>query len=260
MKLVSFNIWSATQGEPLFEYLKELKPETEIFCLQEIFNAESNAPELSSGARLHVLHELQAMMPEYNCYYAASSMGFEVDKPAPWPVSFGKAVFVKKSIPVQSYASYNLFDTREVPGTSPEEGYVVLQALGIEDKGKNLHVLNFHGMSRPGTKIDTPERIVQSQRLLDVLATLPPAPTVLCGDFNLYPDTQSIGMLDAKLRNLIKEYKITNTRNEVSWRKFNSKQYFADYTFVSPDVQVKNFEVPYNEVSDHLPMILDFSV
>ncbi len=260
MKLVSFNVWSATQGKVLFEYLKTLNPYTDIFCLQEIFNSGQGTPQVSEGAHLHLLEELQAHFPGYTSYYAASSMGFEIKKAASWPVSFGKAIFIKSTIPIVGYSSYNLFDTREVEGTSVEEGYVVLQVLSIKSEGKLMHILNIHGMSRPGSKIDTPARLVQSHRVLDVLAALPSAPIILCGDFNLNPDTESIGMLDKKLRNLIKEYKITNTRNEVSWRKFNTKQYFADYTFVSPDVKVKSFEVPYNEVSDHLPMILDFNI
>ena len=40
--------------------------------------------------------------------------------------------------------------------------------------------------------------------------------------------------------------------------KFFGKQHFADYVFVSKDVKVKKFEVPYLEISDHLPLILDF--
>ena len=83
---------------------------------------------------------------------------------------------------------------------------------------------------------------------------------ILCGDFNLMPETESIKMLGEAMRDLIKDYKITNTRNEISWKTYNNKQYFADFTFVSKDINVLNFEVPYNEVSDHLPMILEFEL
>jgi endonuclease/exonuclease/phosphatase family metal-dependent hydrolase len=34
---------------------------------------------------------------------------------------------------------------------------------------------------------------------------------------------------------------------------------FADYTLVSPEVEVKNFSVPYTEASDHLPMYVEFN-
>jgi endonuclease/exonuclease/phosphatase family metal-dependent hydrolase len=43
-------------------------------------------------------------------------------------------------------------------------------------------------------------------------------------------------------------------------KPFYGKQPFADYIFITPDIKVKNFEVPDLEISDHLPMILDFDI
>jgi len=34
----------------------------------------------------------------------------------------------------------------------------------------------------------------------------------------------------------------------------------SDYVFVSLEVKVKKFEVPNIEISDHLPLILDFEM
>ena len=63
-------------------------------------------------------------------------------------------------------------------------------------------------------------------------------------------------ILEQEFKNLIKEYKVPTTRSKFYDRP-NDK--YADYTFVSSDVEVKSFEVPDLEVSDHLPMILEFS-
>ena len=64
---------------------------------------------------------------------------------------------------------------------------------------------------------------------------------------------------DADYRNLIKDHRISSTRNELAWDRFpGNKQLFADYTFVSGDVEVRDFKVPNVPISDHLPMILDF--
>ena len=115
-------------------------------------------------------------------------------------------------------------------------------------------------MACPGRarKLDSPARLAQSKNLLASIETLPKAPTLLCGDFNLMPQTQSIGLLETNMKNLIKDFKIENTRNKISWDKYPDKQHFADFVFVTPEVKVKSFEVPYNEISDHLPMILEF--
>jgi hypothetical protein len=67
-------------------------------------------------------------------------------------------------------------------------------------------------------------------------------------------------MLGQNRRDLIRDYKIENTRNEISWKQYSNKQYYADFTFVTDDIKVLNFDVSYCLVSDHLPMILDFSL
>jgi hypothetical protein len=58
-------------------------------------------------------------------------------------------------------------------------------------------------------------------------------------------------------KNLIGDYQIITTRNNLAWSLYPDKQYFADYVFASPEIKVKSFEVPNNEVSDHLPLILE---
>ena len=89
---------------------------------------------------------------------------------------------------------------------------------------------------------------------------------IIGGDFNLNPDTKSVKIFEeVGYKNLIMDFGIKNTRNEISWKQFQNKpgfvkQYFADYVFVSKDVKVRKFEVPYNEISDHLPQILEFEV
>ncbi len=55
------------------------------------------------------------------------------------------------------------------------------------------------------------------------------------------------------------------TRNKIGWEFFKDqegfvKQYYADYCFATSEIDVKNFEVPYVEVSDHLPLILKFEI
>lgn len=66
--------------------------------------------------------------------------------------------------------------------------------------------------------------------------------------------------------NLIKDFKIERTRNDITW-KYHSKgkrsfvkQYYADYVFTSPDTQINSFEVPNVEISDHFPLILNIDI
>ena len=77
------------------------------------------------------------------------------------------------------------------------------------------------------------------------------------------PNTKSIKMIkEAGYKNLIKDFGIKTTRNKLAWDQFpdEEKQNFADYVFVSPEIKVRKFSVPNLEISDHLPLILDFEI
>ena len=78
---------------------------------------------------------------------------------------------------------------------------------------------------------------------------------MLCGDFNLLPDTESLRMLEsAGLRNLVVECGVTSTRTSLYARP----EPFADYVFVSDGIAVRDFHVLPDVVSDHTPLLLEF--
>lgn len=259
MKIVSLNTASGSQGQILLDYILSLAEQTEIFCLQEIFSAAPGTPEVDHGSRMHFLKELQEILPNYFCFYSEKSRGFGMQGPLAWPVTLGTALFIRNNVKVLDCNSYSFFNVTDVPETNPVEGSVILQVATVQGSAGPLRIMNFHGMSRPGSKVDSEKRIVQSKMIVEHIVS-ETTPVVVCGDFNLLPETQSVAMLEKHVKNLIKDFSITSTRNEVSWAKFSTKQYFADYVFVSPNISVKSFEVPYNEVSDHLPMLLDINL
>lgn len=260
MKIISLNTWGGTMGQPLFDFLSLHAKDTDVFCFQEVFNSEKSAPEISSNARMHFLEELSAALPDFEYYYDVKSSGYDFENQVPWKVDFGHALFVRRSYKVVAQGWEVYMDTKGYLNSTPQEGLGGVQSVSLEKEEKLLHIVHVHGVSKPGEKLDTPERVHQSKSILKHAASLPEGDVIICGDFNLMPDTESIHTIEkAGFRNLITDYNITNTRNEVSWAKFPGleQQHFADYTFVSPDVVVKSFEVPYNEISDHLPMILE---
>lgn len=74
-------------------------------------------------------------------------------------------------------------------------------------------------------------------------------------DFNLEPETRSIKMLENGMKNLIKEFGIKFTHNKELCPDDN----ISDYVIISEGIDVKKFKVPEVFVSDHLPLILEFS-
>lgn len=258
MRLVSLNVWGATQGQILLDYLQNLSKTTDIFCLQEVFSAQQPAPKISSGARMYLFEELSLMLPDFVGFFEPRSTGYDFFNKIDQPVSHGLAIFIKKNLPVVTYSSHIIDDNPSVD--DPVEGLTMAQVVRLKILKKSLSLINFHGVAQPGDKLDTPQRIRHTQKLKLIWDSLDSV-NILCGDFNLYPETETVKILEEAGRNLIKEFNIQNTRNELSWKKYpGSRQTFADFTFVSESLKVKNFEVPYNEVSDHLPMILEFDL
>ena len=139
------------------------------------------------------------------------------------------------------------------------EGVGLAFWASLDFKGRKILLVNVHGESRPGNKLDTEARIFQSQEIIDFLEEKEGL-KIVGGDFNLFPETQSVKLFAQNgYRNLINDFKIDTTRNELAWKLYPDKQLWADYTFVSAEVGVKSFTVPKNTVSDHLPMILEFA-
>jgi hypothetical protein len=220
-------------GKPFFDFIKNESSRTDIFCFMEFTpDLFIKVSEILTGHRGFIE---KGMILE--------SKG----------VVDCQVIFTRKNINVTASGKLNLYKN-----ASNDVGFGSF--VIFEKEGKIINLLNIHGKSQPGHKRDTPQRVKQSKIIIDFFKDKN-GPKIIGGDFNLMPDTKSILLLEETgYRNLIRDYKIKNTRNEISWKQFDNVQYFADYVFVSPDIKVKNFEVPYMEISDHLPQILEFEI
>ncbi len=232
MRIMFFNIWHGTLLNELEKYIRGKVGSIDIFCFLET-DSELQA-------------KLTNVLPNFSPYFYP---GIKTDYLG--GVREGRSIFVRENIKVLEFKKIKLFQTHK-----RDAGGMLFARLGVN--GKDLYIGSVHGKARPGTKLDTPIRIKQSEKIIDYFKNIK-GPKIIGGDFNLNPDTKSIQMFEkAGYRNLIKNFGIKNTRNQVSWKNFDNVQHFADYVFVSPKINVKKFNVPYNEVSDHLPQILEF--
>lgn len=128
-----------------------------------------------------------------------------------------------------------------------------IQYIETTLNNKPLTVINFHGLWNGKGKTDSEDRIEQSKNIIDFINKLE-GEVVLCGDFNLLPDTQSLKMFEkAGLRNLISEHNIKSTRTSY----YTKTEKFADYIFVSKGINVKDFKVLPDEISDHSPLLIE---
>ncbi len=230
--------------DPLLGFFSKYK-DVDIFCLQEIYKSALGSqqhPEYQ--VELELFERIQEVLRESHEGYF---------QPSATP-RYGIAMFVRKTIPVLEEGAVFIYENKEWREGSERGNHSRnLQYVRIQVNGHPLFLAHAHGLWRQGTnKMDLPERIEQSNRIVDFLARFN-EPKVLAGDFNLNPGTQSISILERGMKNLIKEHSISSTRT--SFYKKEGK--FADYIFVSPGVQVAAFKILPDEVSDHAALYLE---
>ena len=126
----------------------------------------------------------------------------------------------------------------------------------VNINGKDIQIINVHGIWNKG-KIGDERTIAQSKFILDKIRL--DIPCIVVGDFNLLPETESIKMINEKMRNLIEEYNIKTTRPSFD-DGLDKGNLVCDYIFVNDKVKVNSFEVLNSKASDHLPLVLDFEI
>jgi endonuclease/exonuclease/phosphatase family metal-dependent hydrolase len=252
MKILTLNTWGGRAGkEKLLNFLKEQSTNVDIFCLQEIWAAPYSHLEGVNAGGLELKNadtmvygkqDIANLLTDYD-YFFHPHHGDH----------YGLMMLVKQGIDV--LGSGDMFvhkDRGHIPEGDVGNHARNIQYVTFSKDDVKTTVINFHGLWNGKGKTDSPDRIEQSKKIVEFTQNLE-GNIVLCGDFNLLPDTESITILEqAGLRNLVKESGITSTRTSY----YTKPEKYADYMFVSKGVTVKDFRVLPDEVSDHSPLLL----
>jgi exonuclease III len=256
MRIISLNTWGGRAGkEKLLEFFKKHAETTDVFCLQEMWSHPHTSLEGREvgggiGGTLNYskimtngVEELSKLLPEFVPFFRPHIAD-----------NYGLLMFVRKK--------YKVIEEGDV-FVYKEKGYISEKYLGnharniqysiVETAAGPLTIINFHGLWNGQGKTDTEDRLLQSKNILEFTKKIN-GEYILCGDFNLLPDTQSIKLFEsASLRNLIKENNISSTRTSF----YTKPEKFADYAFVTKGLEVKDFRVLPDEVSDHSPLLIE---
>lgn len=254
MRLISLNIWGGREFNPLTEYVTSKAPETDIFCFQEVFHTQTDKKVMKDKYRVNIYSELSEMLTNHKGHFVPIQDDFSFDDSVDFPFAFGIAMFLNKNIAVKEVANIPIFGYYNSKKSKTQSMPKSLQYATIQDNNLDYVIAHFHGLYTNGDKKDTSERLTQSQIIKQTLDR-EKGKKILCGDFNLLPHTKSLKLLEYNNINLIKENNIATTRSPL----YNKPDKFADYTIVSTDVNVHTFSVDDVKVSDHLPMIIEFS-
>jgi endonuclease/exonuclease/phosphatase family metal-dependent hydrolase len=246
MNLISLNTWGGRAGLPLLKRFFGKYQDTDIFCLQEIWQTSDPSLIEARDPRIVIdlLEQIASSLPDFQCFFRPQYRGI-----------YGLATFVRKNISVENEGEVFVF---KGPGfenpVSMGNHARNIQHLTLQTKMGPVTVVNFHGLWNGKGKSDSEDRLLQSRNIAAFLKTLN-NPYILVGDFNLTPDTQSFKILrEACPKDLIFEYGISSTRSSF----YPKPEKMADYLLTSEKVPTSFFEVLPDEVSDHLALRADF--
>ena len=230
MKIIFLNAFEG-QIDGVKGFIQDQSLDTDIFCFQESLD------------RLNTRIFCQDWLKDYQLFF---------DKKKVNPTDeFANTTFIK--------SNYLVSNSFTIAKDDLDVGMGLYNQIKVSDDNI-LNICNTHGNARPGDKQDNPDRLRQSQNIIDFFKNLS-GPKIIGGDFNLDINTKSVSMFeDNGYRNLIKEFNIPTTRNKIAWDQYEIKQLYADFIFVSPDVKVTRLSVPNLLISDHLPMILEIDI
>jgi endonuclease/exonuclease/phosphatase family metal-dependent hydrolase len=241
MKLITLNIWGGQLREPLLDFLHRHR-DVDIFCLQEVYyNAKKMITEEDRSVSLNIFSQIMQTLPEHQGYFCPAVNGI-----------YGIAKLVHHSVPTHASGELPIYINAEYTGIGPSHNRL-LQWIDCGAEQSRYTVINVHGLWNGKGKSDSPDRIAQSQKIKEFIQQSR-NPVVLCGDFNLRPDTKSLEILDSDMKNLIHDYQIKSTRTSY----YPKQERFADYILLSPDLVVHDFEVLQDEVSDHNALYVEF--
>lgn len=236
----------------MVDFLEKYRLGTDIFCFQEMFKNEGGVRNANSE-KIATFSNIKNILPDFNGYFEDYVAPGNYNKE-------GLAIFVKKNIETKDNGEIFIYNPPNIglSNDDPASLWRNLQYIKCGFGGKEFLIANMHGLFDFATrshKSDIPERIEQSRRAKAFLDKHN-CPKILCGDFNLWPDTESLKILEKGMVNLIKKFDIYSTRSEF----FKHENRFADYVLASKDIKVNNFQVLPETVSDHLSLCLDFDV
>lgn len=243
LKLITLNIWGGHIEQPLLQFFHDSQA-VDVFCLQEVYH---QAPMMITNedrfVSLDIFSKIQEAIPQHQGYFRPVIRGI-----------YGIAMFIKKDWHVLDEGEMTIYQNDHYPGIGPTHSRI-LQHAKIQRYNTTYNIINVHGLWNGMGKKDSPERILQSKAIRNFIDATQ-GPIVLCGDFNLRPGTQSLGIIAAYMQDHIKINSTTSTRTSL----YPGEERFADYIFSSQDITAYNFQVLPIEVSDHAPLFIQCNI
>ena len=259
------NGWGGKLHEVLLPYITAASPD--VLCLQEVVHSPACVKEwLTYRDGDHVLpqranffRDVCNALPDHIATFCPAAQGVLWDDDASVPSQWGLATFVHKSYPVIGQAQGFVHKNYGSNGYGEHPRSRSAHAVRVYDHkmDRSVSITHMHGLRDLNGKMDTPERAEQARKLLNLSRQVSESDDlmVVCGDFNVEPDSQTLSILsEAGLSELVTGQGFNGTRNS----QYEKSGRYADYMLINREEEMKRFDVIYDpEVSDHCPLILE---
>jgi exonuclease III len=267
MRVLSLNAWGGRVNERLIPYLVATDPD--VLCLQEVVHTPAAESEwlvyrdhgVELPQRANLFQEASRALPDHRAFFCPSVRGELFDGQRLVPSEWGLATFVRRIYPVIGQAQDFVHGGFSAAGwgAHPRSRNAHAVRLFDYDRSFPIAIVHLHGLRELSGKEDTPARHAQTKALLDLIgaAARKGERLVVCGDFNVLPDSAMLEALSGiGLKELVTARGHSGTRTSL----YPKPGRFADYMLVSQEIEVCRFDVVKEpEVSDHCALLLELA-
>jgi len=263
MRVLSLNAWGGARFDDLARWLPIV--DADVICLQEVTRTPSltgwttfRDAERTLPQRANLFDDAVDLLPDHRASFTASDAGPVVDPGGNEHLQdFGIATFVNRRIArLDEHSEFIHGSFVEHQTWAVADRPRVAHAVRVLDDttGQTMTVAHLHGLRDPAGKGDTPARAEQARAIAAFIDGVrsTDGPTVVCGDLNLLPDSQTFTVLN--------EIGLTDLVGSDSTRTslYPKPSRHANYLLVSDPALVKRFEIIRDpEVSDHCALLLE---
>ncbi|MFI5895832.1 endonuclease/exonuclease/phosphatase family protein [Actinoplanes sp. NPDC051513] len=263
MRIASVNAWGGALADDLLKWLPGSG--AHVVCLQEVTRTPGltgwtrfSDGERSLPQRAALFDDVRAALPQHQAIFVTSDSGpVRDDEGRRHRQDFGLATLVGEDLPIVGVDSAFVHGqfTDHAEWTVADRPRVALAVRTVDRAaGRSVWVVQVHGLRDPLGKADTPARRLQAERLAALVRRIrdPRDLVVVCGDFNVLPDSETFGVLaEVGLTDLVG---VADTRTS----HYRKAVRHASYLLVSDVAAVKRCDILAEpEVSDHRALILE---
>jgi endonuclease/exonuclease/phosphatase family metal-dependent hydrolase len=264
VRLVCLNGWGGTLGEALVDWIATTAPD--VLCLQEVVHTPDCPDPWATyrdgnhilPQRANLYTEVARALPHHSATFCPAARGVLWQGDRAIPSYWGLATYIGPRLIVTAQAQgfvHKRFSAHGY-GDHPRSRSAHALRLFVPGSDRHLSVTQMHGLRDPAGKHDTPARDAQARRFLALSDQVsePGDIRILCGDFNVGPDSRTLALLAAaSFTELVTARGHPGTRTS----QYRKPGRFADYMLIDQPQAMVTFDVIRSpEVSDHCPMLL----